>query len=188
MKWWWKVVAYVTIPGIGGSGEEHWQTLWEREWGSAAVRIAPQSWSHPDLFDWVAAIERAVNDAEARDSEVVLIAHSLGCWAASTWLNGATGPRVRGALLVAPPDQAGDAFPADAASTFVGVEARMLPCPSIVVASTNDPYCRLEVAEGLAASWGSLLHVVGELGHLNTASNLGSWSRGRELLEMVVRP
>lgn len=180
------MVVYVIIPGIGGSGDEHWQSVWEREWGAAAVRIAPQSWSEPDLFDWVAAIARAVEEAAVRDSDVVLIAHSLGCWAASSWLNGATGRHLRGALLVAPPDQAGDAFPAVAASTFVGVEARILPCPSMVVASTNDPYCRLEVAEGLATRWGSLLQVVGELGHLNTASNLGSWPRGRELLERVV--
>jgi predicted alpha/beta hydrolase family esterase len=182
------VVAYVIIPGIGGSGEEHWQTLWERQWGAAAIRIAPRSWTQPDLSDWVAAIERAVHDAEARDREVVLIAHSLGCWAASSWLSGVTGRRLRGALLVAPPDLAGDAFPAEAASSFVGVEARTLPCPSIVVASTNDPYCRLEEAAGLATSWESLLHVVGELGHLNTASNLGRWPLGRELLDRVGRP
>jgi predicted alpha/beta hydrolase family esterase len=188
VNWWWQMVAYVVIPGIGGSSDEHWQTVWERQWGAAAVRIAPQSWSHPDLLDWVAAVERAVDDAEARDSDVVLIAHSLGCWAASTWLNGATGRRLRGAFLVAPPDPAGHAFPSGAASTFVSLEARMLPCPSMVVASTNDPYCPLEVAEGLAAGWGSLLQVVGELGHLNTASDLGSWPRGRELLEIVVRP
>jgi predicted alpha/beta hydrolase family esterase len=180
------VVAYVIIPGIGGSGEEHWQTLWERQWGAAAVRITPQSWSQPDLLDWVAAVDRAVNDAEARDSEVVLIAHSLGCWAASAWLNGATGRHLAGALLVAPPDQTGDAFPVEAASTFVGVEARMLPCRSVVVASTNDPYCSLDVAERLATSWGSLLHVVGEFGHLNTASSLGNWPLGREVLEMMV--
>lgn len=182
------MVAYVLIPGIGGSSEEHWQTAWEQEWGADAVRIAPRSWSEPDLVDWVAAIERAVSDAEVPDIDVVLIAHSLGCWAASAWLNEAPGRHLRGALLVAPPDQTGDTFPAEAASTFVGVAARILPCPSVVVASTNDPYCSLEVAEEFAASWGSLLRVVGELGHLNTASNLGDWPQGRGLLvELLAR-
>jgi predicted alpha/beta hydrolase family esterase len=180
------VVAFVTIPGIDGSDDEHWQTLWEREWGAAAIRITPQSWSQPDLVDWVGAVGRAVDDAEARDSDVVLIAHSLGCWAASTWLNDATERHVRGVLLVAPPDPRGHAFPSEAASTFVGLEARPLPCPSIVVASTNDPYCSLEVAAGFASSWGSRLRTVGEHGHLNSASELGSWPEGRELLNALV--
>jgi predicted alpha/beta hydrolase family esterase len=179
------MVAYVTIPGIGGSDGEHWQTVWEREWGAAAVRITPQSWSQPDHVDWVAAVERAVNDAEARDSEVVLVAHSLGCWAASTWLNEAAERRVRGALLVAPPDPAGEVFPSQAASTFLGVEARLLPCPSVVVASTDDPYCRLDVAAKFATRWGSRLRTVGEGGHLNTASRLGNWPEGRESLTML---
>ncbi len=60
------VLAYVIIPGIGGSGGAHWQTLWEDEWGSDAVRIAPASWSEPDLADWVQAIERAAGSDRPR--------------------------------------------------------------------------------------------------------------------------
>ncbi|WP_438295153.1 alpha/beta hydrolase [Streptomyces sp. HUAS TT7] len=26
----WAVVAYVVIPGIGGSDERHWQSRWEK--------------------------------------------------------------------------------------------------------------------------------------------------------------
>lgn len=179
------VVAYVTIPGIDGSGAGHWQTLWEQQWGAAATRIAPQSWGQPDLDDWVRAIDRAVVDAAVVDRDVALVAHSLGCWAVSRWLNEVGGQHVRGVLLVAPPDQKGDRFPAQDASTFVNVEASLLPCPSLVVASTNDPYCSLDAAERFASDWGSVLHVVDELGHLSTADNLGDWPQGRLLLETV---
>lgn len=180
------MVAYVIVPGIGGSDDAHWQTLWERQWGSeTALRIEPASWSHPDLQDWVEAIARAVEVVESRDHDVVLIAHSLGCWAASEWLQQANHRYPRGVLLVAPPDPTSEAFPADAASTFVSVTARPLPCPSMVVASTNDPYCDLRVAEEIARSWGSDLRVVGGLGHLNSASGVGEWPAARELLDQV---
>lgn len=179
-------MGYVIVPGIGGSDDSHWQTRWEQQWGDeTAVRIEPGSWSQPDLPDWVGAIARAVEAVRSRDDDVVLIAHSLGCWAAAEWLQQANHRHSRGALLVAPPDPTGGAFPADAAPTFLSVAARPLPCPSVVVASTNDPYCDLSVAEELARSWGSDLQVAGELGHLNSASGLGEWPAGRRVLDRL---
>ncbi|NUS10737.1 MAG: serine hydrolase family protein, partial [Streptomyces sp.] len=83
------MVAYVVIPGIDGSDERHWQSRWEAEWGGAAVRIAPASWTEPDLADWIAAVGAAYGTASAaagRAGAVVLVAHSLGCWAAACWL------------------------------------------------------------------------------------------------------
>ncbi len=180
------MVGFVTIPGIGGSDDTHWQTAWERQWDRAAVRIEPASWTQPDLADWVAAIDRAVADIETRTSDVVLVAHSLGCWAASTWLSDSARRSVRGVFLVAPPDPSADAFPAVAASTFVSAARQSLPCPSVVVASSNDPYCRLDVAQSLASVWGSDLRMVGALGHINSASDLGDWSHGREMLESLL--
>ncbi|MET7666231.1 alpha/beta hydrolase [Streptomyces sp. NPDC005356] len=52
------MVAYVLIPGIDGSDEQHWQSLWEKRWGASAVRIAPTSWRQPEAnrqqtnFNW----------------------------------------------------------------------------------------------------------------------------------------
>ncbi|GAA4160762.1 alpha/beta hydrolase [Gryllotalpicola daejeonensis] len=180
------MVAYVIIPGIGGSDNEHWQSHWQRQWGAAAVRIEPASWDRPELSDWVEAVQRAVDEAATRDEQVVLVAHSLGCWAAAAWLNGADEHLVRAALLVAPPDRGGSVFPVAEAATFLTVEARALPCPSLVIASANDPYGSVESAEHAAAAWGSRLEVVGELGHLNSASGLGEWPRGWELLESLL--
>jgi serine hydrolase len=179
------MVSYVVIPGIDGSDEQHWQTLWERRWGARGVRIAPRSWSEPDLADWMNSVQVAVDVASERDRDVVLVAHSLGCWAASAWLSREPDAQVKGAFLVAPPDPRGSAFPRAAAPTFLGVEAGVLGCPSMVVASANDPYCDLDAAAQLAKAWGSEWHMVGEFGHVNSASGLGSWPHGQGLLETL---
>ncbi|MBC9718689.1 serine hydrolase family protein [Streptomyces sp. TRM66268-LWL] len=179
------MVAYVIIPGIDGSDDQHWQSLWERESGPAAVRIAPASWSEPELTDWIAAVQRAYETARAQDAdgEVVLVAHSLGCWAAAAWL--AAAPAVRGALLVAPPDPQVPAFPREAAASFTGLTPQPLPCRAVVVGSSDDPYCTAETAEEYAAAWKARWHLAGAGGHLNSASGLGSWPEGRELLDSL---
>jgi predicted alpha/beta hydrolase family esterase len=181
------MTAYVVIPGIDGSDELHWQTLWEREWDAAAVRISPASWSVPDLDDWVDAVQDAYEDAFRRDGRVVLVAHSLGCWAASTWLgrDSSAPTGVAGAFLVAPPDPDGPAFPRPAAATFAQVQARPLPCPALVVGSADDPYSTPEAAAGFAARWGARWHLAGACGHINSTSGLGSWQHGRELLDSL---
>jgi uncharacterized protein len=55
---------FVIAPGTDNSDEQHWQSIWEAEWGSAATRIAVASWNSPELDDWVGAIERAVRMAQ----------------------------------------------------------------------------------------------------------------------------
>ncbi|MFI5679095.1 RBBP9/YdeN family alpha/beta hydrolase [Streptomyces cellulosae] len=187
MKRWWAVVAYVVIPGIDGSDGQHWQTLWERQWGTSAVRISPASWSAPDLDDWVDAVQEAYDDASRQDRRVVLVAHSLGCWAASLWLNKNPYSPKGGAFLVAPPDPHGPAFPRQAAATFTEVSAQPLRCPALVVGSANDPYCTPEAAADFAAQWDARWHLAGACGHVNSASGLGSWRYGRELLDSLTQ-
>ncbi|WP_307480740.1 RBBP9/YdeN family alpha/beta hydrolase [Microbacterium trichothecenolyticum] len=181
------MVAYVVVPGIGGSDGQHWQSRWEHGWGADAVRITPSSWDAPDLDDWVDAVDRAVRDARGRADQVVVVAHSLGCWATTVWVRGDAEHRVAAVMLVAPPDLRDEGFPATAAASFVDLEPRTLSCRSVVVASTDDPHCRVDVAQGLAAGWGSPLRVVGARGHLNSASGLGEWAEGREVLAGLVR-
>ena len=41
----------ITLPGLGGSGDTHWQTLWERT-DARFTRFQPASWDQPDLHDW----------------------------------------------------------------------------------------------------------------------------------------
>jgi predicted alpha/beta hydrolase family esterase len=167
------------LPGYGGSGPAHWQTLWERA-HPAWRRVEAADWDHPVCEEWVQNLEGAVR---ASGRGTVLVAHSLAClqvvhWAAVTHLP------VRAALLVAPPDPAGPEFPA-AAVGFTPVPMTPLPFPSIVVGSTNDVYATVAFTESCARAWGSAFVSVGAAGHINAESGLGEWAEGRELLESL---
>ena len=59
--------------------------------------------------------------------------------------------------------------------------------PSIVVASTNDEFVTVERAQEFADAWGSRLAIIGEAGHINAASKLGSWDAGRRLLDELLQ-
>jgi uncharacterized protein len=174
---WWRM-HYVTIPGIDGSDHEHWQSIWETEWGPRATRISVSSWARPELDDWCDAIDRAVLQAGAPG--VVLVAHSLGCLAAAHW----TARRrlgVAGVFLVSPPDRAGPRFPA-AAETFKAVPEVPVAVPGLIVTSDNDPYCSSDVAGRLAEAWALPRVSAGPVGHINSASDLGRWDTGCALL------
>jgi predicted alpha/beta hydrolase family esterase len=168
---------FVIVPGIDNSGDLHWQSLWEEHWGPRATRIEPASWTEPDLDDWCAAITAA---AGQRGPDTVLVTHSLGGLAATEWLV-RTGSRVRGAFLVAPPDTGAPAFPRAAPSFRAAIPAR-LPVPAVVIASADDPYCSAGAAVRLASAWDVPLISAGARGHLNTASGIGDWQAGRDLL------
>jgi predicted alpha/beta hydrolase family esterase len=170
-------VRFVTVPGYGGSGVDHWQTHWERE--LPATRFRPGSWDEPDAGDWAAALSRVVSDGEG---SVLLVAHSLGCLAAASWLAERGPGLVGGALLVAVPDPSGPAFPAAAIAGGFGVVRRRLPVPVAVVVSENDPYATAGWTRELAAVWGAEVVGIGAAGHVNEASGLGAWRTGREIL------
>jgi hypothetical protein len=53
------------------------------------------------------------------------------------------------------------------------VSAQPLPCPALVVGSTNDPYCTPEAAVGFAARWEARWHLAGACGHINSARKVG---------------
>src|SRR5262245_40345016 len=87
----------IVVPGLGGSGSDHWQTLWVRD---GAVRVEQRDWEKPDRDEWVAELDATVRRATG---PVVLVAHSLGCHTVAHWAQDHDAP-VRAALLVAPPD------------------------------------------------------------------------------------
>jgi predicted alpha/beta hydrolase family esterase len=172
------------LPGLYNSGPQHWQSHWEAGHPSF-VRVQQRDWETPDRQEWVETLHQAI---VADPGPVVLVAHSLACclvahWAAAVSSHG--GGNVQGALLVAPSDVEAPSYP-PGTTGFTPMPLARLPFPSIVVASTDDEYVTLARAEQFAAAWGSRLEVVGPLGHINSASNLGSWPQGfarlRELL------
>jgi predicted alpha/beta hydrolase family esterase len=54
-----------------------------------------------------------------------------------------------------------------------------------VVASSNDEYVSLQRAQYFADNWGSTFINIGNKGHINSASGLGDWPEGYELLQRL---
>ena len=161
------------IPGYTNSGPDHWQSRWQGRL-STARRVEQAEWSKPVREDWTAEIAKAVNEAER---PVVLVAHSLGVAAAIQAIPQFTKP-VAGAFLVAPPDVANPALRPKHLMTFGPYPRDPLPFPSILVASRNDPYCSIDIAEDIAGAWGSLFIDAGEAGHINADAGFGPWPEG----------
>jgi uncharacterized protein len=193
------------LPGWQNSGESHWQTLWEAQHGFE--RVMQHDWMRPLRGDWITRLEdhlllnnehsahipsrlhaqKALKIEEKNQSNdssrnVVLIAHSLGCHLVSAWASLSKNThRVKGALLVAPPDCAREDFPTELKSWRSPV-LQKLPFPSICVISSNDPFCELQPGREMAVAWGSECVELGDRGHINAGSGLGDWPQGRALL------
>ncbi|OWV78153.1 hypothetical protein ATY78_13265 [Rhizobium sp. R635] len=168
---------FIHLPGIGNSGSSHWQTRWE-EADPSICRFSPASWDEPELSDWIAALDCAVRAAV---TPPVLVAHSLACLLVAHWQTISDAP-VAGAFLVAVPDPSSAAFPAQAAG-FADVPQQRFRFPSLIVASTDDPYGSLGYSQTRAAEWGSDLKIIGAAGHINGQSGLESWPEGVRLLK-----
>jgi len=174
----------LTVPGLGGSGPSHWQTLWESA-RPDTVRVELGMWNTPHRNAWVTKLDQAIRQAKA---PVILAAHSLGCLAVAWWAEMTRQPYgwpVAGALLVAPADVDRPEARAELAM-FGPTPTAPLPFPSIVVASRDDPWIAIERAHSLAVGWGSHFVDAGEQGHLNAASGIGWWKEGQELLDRVI--
>ena len=111
------------IPGIGNSGPEHWQTLWEQR-HPECHRVVQREWNQPVCDEWVSALGDAI---DACHSPPLLVAHSLGCLLVVHWAN-RIGKPIVGALLVAVPDPAGPRFPPEA-DGFTPLPNHRLPFP-----------------------------------------------------------
>lgn len=174
----------ITVPGLGGSGSGHWQTLWEQH-RSDTFRADLGQWDRPHRNSWVTRLDDVVRRARG---PVVLVAHSLGCLAVAWWAQLALMPHdtpVAGALLVAPPDLDRSDAPA-LLHSFAPMPAAALPFRSILVASTDDPWMTQPRARGFAGSWSSTFVDAGARGHLNADSGLGAWPQGETLLGRLV--
>lgn len=161
------------VPGYMNSGEDHWQSRWEKKLSSAR-RVEQDEWSKPVREDWAAKVAEAVN---ASEKPPVIVAHSLGVPTVINALPMMT-RRVAGGFFVAPPDVANPAIRPQHLMTFGPYPRDPLPFPAIVVGSRNDHYCAYETAEDLAAAWGALFIDGGEAGHINADSGHGPWPEG----------
>jgi len=159
-----KGVRLLIVPGLHGSGPDHWQSWLERT-QPGAVRISIEDWGQPDLDRWASAIDEVLQREHAE--AWVAVAHSFGCLALAH--HAARGGRgIGGALLVAPANP--DRFGADERQV-----AQALPFPSTLVASANDPWMSHADALYFGRRWGSTVVEAGEAGHINPATGYGPW-------------
>ena len=175
-------VDILMVPGWLGSGPDHWQSRWERNL-STARRVEQEDWVAPDKDKWVGNIIRAV---AAAANPAVLVAHSVGViavahaglklprdWSPAPFSLRPSDRRQRAALArhrrlrLARPDPASRRSP-----------LTPLPFPSMLLVSSDDPYCRPERARHFAAAWGAEAVEAGPLGHMSAATGHGPWPEG----------
>jgi predicted alpha/beta hydrolase family esterase len=171
---------YLIVPGLGNSGPKHWQTYFE-ESGPQFHRIQQEEWDAPECADWIQRIEESVQQFDPQ--EVVLIGHSLGCSAIAHWAK-RFGKSIKGAMLVAPSDIENPVYTFPATG-FSPIPLEKFSFPTLVVASTDDPWVSMKRAAFFASSWGSELVSIGPAGHINVASGHGAWDEGLELLKRL---
>ncbi len=164
--------ATLIVAGLHGSEPEHWQSWWQTQ-DTDAVRVQQDDWHHPQLETWTQRLQQTIDFCPA--DKLWLVAHSFGCLISvkAALMNP---KKIAGVFLVAPTDPQRFAI---AASEL----AATLPVPSLVIASTTDPYLSLEKAKAWAMIWGSQFINLGDVGHINVASGFGAWPQGIELFE-----
>jgi uncharacterized protein len=174
-----RAVPVVIIPGLNGSGPEHWQTWLEQQLAETdreTRRPAFADVDHPDLGPWLTDLRAALADLPADGYDVV--AHSLG---AVLWLHHVVdpgdSPRPARVLLVSPP----------APHTDIAEIASFLPPPmdidavrhgadgTALVAGDNDPYLPEGVADAYSRPLKIATTVIEDGGHLNETYGYGPW-------------
>jgi len=164
----------LVAPGLHSSGADHWQTRWEKRYPNFQ-RVEQDDWAQPELLRWSQRMTEVLLES---DEPTLIVAHSFGCLAT---MHAASHGRfdLAGALLVAPADP--EKFGVDHL-----LRDAHLPCPSIVIGSTNDPWMAGDRAAYWADIWGSDFISAGALGHINSESNLGDWEQGLQQLQKLL--
>jgi uncharacterized protein len=161
------------VPGLNGSGPGHWQRRWHEKL-STSVLVEQEDWSAACIKAWSRKILAPV---EHSTKPVVVVAHSMGVLAALHALKNASS-KIAAAFLVAPPDQAALQELPSIDPSFLTLQRRALPFPSVLISSNSDPYCSLKSAQNYAAEWGIALIDAGDAGHINVESGHGPWPEG----------
>ncbi|QDQ25039.1 alpha/beta hydrolase [Chitinimonas arctica] len=166
-------------PGWQDSGPAHWQSRWQATLPDAQ-RLVQADWHQPDLADWVATLDSKL---AALAEPALLVCHSLGCLTLLHWAirHPEHHARLGAALLVAPADVERSDAPTEIRG-FAPIPRLRLPFPVTVVASDDDPFCRIERSRQFAEDWGAELVTLRQAGHINADSGFGAWPEGLALL------
>jgi predicted alpha/beta hydrolase family esterase len=173
---------FLIVPGLSNSGVDHWQSYWSLAFRNSS-RVLQDDWDNPKLTDWLMRLDAAI---AAGRRPAVLICHSLSCSLAAHWAARNNQGRVVAALIVAPADVESADHTPESTRNFAPIPRAPFPVPTLVVASTNDPYVAFNRAQSFAESWGADFCNAGELGHINSESKLGFWPQGLLMLGQLL--
>jgi len=171
------VPTCITVPGLNGSGPDHWQTWAEKEIPNCR-RISGIDFNKPVIAAWADAIRNNIRDEAG---SVILIAHSFGCLASVVAIAD-NETKVAGVVLVAPASP--QRFSATGliglghgvSSTLLGaIPSRPLGVPGMLIASSDDPWMKVTHARYWAENWGLRFSCLRNAGHINVESGFGPW-------------
>jgi predicted alpha/beta hydrolase family esterase len=177
----------VIVHGYDGSGPGHWQRWLHDELRACGVAVtfpelpAP---TEPRRDEWVGVLAEVV---AAAPTPVTFVCHSLGCWAVDHWLATTTAPRMRAALLVAPPSPL---LPFEPVESFLP-PPRHRECwapfaaRTLVVGSDDDDFASAEEITAVASEIDVACRIIPGAGHINVASGYGPWPFALEWLASV---
>ena len=177
----------IIVPGLRGHVDDHWQTHLAARLGTVRT-VQPLEHDKLSRRARVAALDTVLT---AVHGPVVLVAHSAGVLTTVHWAQNPT-RSVQGALLATPADvetPLPEPHPTRKqleSGGWLPIPRRVLPFPSILAASSNDPLARYRRVTGLAEVWGSRLVDLGEVGHLNPASGFGYWAHAETLVRELI--
>lgn len=163
------------VPGLHGSGPDHWQTWLETRLADAR-RVDQRDWSRADLAEWAGRARREITQTRGR---IFIVAHSFGALAAAQAASDHE-HRIAGALFVAPADP--DIF---GAASYLPHQP--FAFPAVLVASENDTWMRLDKAALWARRWGAEFINAGRAGHINSESGFGAWPEGLDIFQRLRR-
>ena len=156
----------VIVPGLRDHVADHWQTHLAGKLPKVRT-VPPLEQDKLSREARVAALDGVLADI---DGPVVLVAHSAGVAITVHWVAQQHSRDIRAALLATPPDFESplpDGYPTIdelRANGWLPTPRQLLPFPSIVAASTNDPLARFYRVAEMARDWGSRLVDIGAAG------------------------
>lgn len=162
------------VPGLRNSDEHHWQTRWQENLPHSK-RIELAEWDTPDLDKWKRGI---IEQLQQLDKPAVLIAHSFGALASAA-IAAEFPEKVAALFLVAPADP-------DKFQIAHLLPQQPLPVAAQIIASSNDPWLTETKAAIWALRWGADYFRFNNVGHINSASNLGDWAEGITHLQRLL--
>ena len=162
------------VPGLRNSDEHHWQTRWQENLPHSK-RIELAEWDTPDLEKWKRGI---IEQLQHLDKPAVLIAHSFGALASAA-IAAEFPEKVAALFLVAPADP-------DKFQIAHQLPQQSLPVAAQIIASSNDPWLTETKAAIWALRWGADYFRFNNVGHINSASNLGDWAEGITHLQRLL--